>query len=191
MGLRRGRALLLLECVRLGSLRYDLPMSHPRAKPATPCRVLKLATLDDLLCELDAIESADRAGTLRTCGNWSAGKILGHLSSWIDYAYDGFPSLPPAWVIPLFRLMKPVLMKDRPLRPGMRIPGTTEGTHGVDEMTTQEGLVRLRASIERLRARIPDSHPLFGVLARQEWERMHLNHAVLHLGFISPNGDTH
>ena len=163
-------------------------MQRRKTKPARPARTLRFGSLDDLDRELGAIECAERSGSLRTHGNWSAGKILGHLSAWIDYAYDGFPSLPPSWAIPIFRLMKPIFMKDRPMSPGMRIPGAPEGTHGVDEMTVEEGLIRIRASLERLRVKIPDQHPLFGVLTRAEWERMHLNHAALHLGFLSLNG---
>jgi hypothetical protein len=159
--------------------------SAPAKHPGALRRTLTLRSLEDLERELDAIEQADRAGTLRSHGNWSPGKILGHLASWIDYAYDGFPSLPPAWARPIFRLMKGVFLKDRPMKPGMRIPGTTEGTHGVVEMDVKEGLIRLRAAIERLRVKIPDRHPLFGVLTRSEWERMHLNHSALHLGFLT------
>lgn len=164
--------------------------SSAPAKPhSRPQRTLALRTLEDLERELDAIERAGRAGTLRAHGNWSPGKVLGHLASWTDYAYDGYPSLPPAWARPIFRLMRGVVLRDRPMRPGLRIPGAPEGTHGVEEMDVEEGLLRLRTAIERLRIKIPDRHPLFGVLTRDEWERLHLNHAALHLGFLTLNGE--
>lgn len=154
------------------------------ARPVKPCRKLSFRSLEDLEQELGRIEKAHAAGTLITCGNWSAGKILGHLASWIDYGFDGYPTSPPAWTLPLFRLLKGVLLKDRPMSPGMRIPGTPEGTHGIEEMDVQQGFARIGASLQRLRLHIPEKHPLFGVLTRHEWERMHLNHAALHLGFL-------
>lgn len=158
--------------------------SEPSRKPGAPCRDLTLTTWDDLEREIRAIENAAEAGTLTQCGNWSPGRILGHLAAWIDYAFDGYPMNPPAFVRILGRAMKPLLMRQKRMKPGFRIRGAPAGTYGVEEMPLAEGAARLRRAVERLRNGQPGPNPIFGPLTKEEWTRMHLNHAALHLGFL-------
>ncbi|MEX2545983.1 MAG: DUF1569 domain-containing protein, partial [Phycisphaeraceae bacterium] len=57
------------------------------------------------------------------------------------------------------------------------------------EVSTEEGLARLRVAAERLNrepARAPS--PLLGQLSRREWDQLHCRHAELHLGFVVPGG---
>ncbi|MBX3316263.1 MAG: DUF1569 domain-containing protein [Phycisphaeraceae bacterium] len=154
------------------------------SKNHAPCRELSLRTLDDLEREIAAVEAADRAGTLQTCGNWSAGKVLGHIAAWIDYAFDGYPMNPPWFVRIIGRTMKGPMLKQPRMKPGFRIRGAPEGTYGVTEMSVPEGAKRLRNAIARFKIEQPGPNPIFGPLTKDQWTRMHLNHASLHLGFL-------
>lgn len=149
-----------------------------------PCRALKLSTLEELEQELVRIERAHAAGTLSACGNWSPGKILGHISSWIDFGFEGYPMSPPPFVRAVCRLMKGVFLRNQAMKPGFRIHGAPEGTYGLEEMDVPTGLARLRRSIKRLNFDELKPHPLFGLMTREQWIRMHVNHASLHLGFL-------
>lgn len=70
----------------------------PAANPVTR-RSVKYATLEDLLRDIDQIESAERAGRLQAQGTWTPGQVLGHVAAWIEYGYDGYPMQPPPWII--------------------------------------------------------------------------------------------
>lgn len=169
--------------------RYDLGMSpqasvKSSAPKARPCREITLRSWDDLEREIDAVEAADRAGTLQTCGNWSAGKILGHIAAWIDFAFDGYPMNPPWFVRIIGRMIKGPMLNQSRVKPGFRIRGAPEGTYGVAEMSVPEGAARLRKAIARFHTKQPGPNPIFGPLTRDEWTRIHLNHAALHLGFL-------
>jgi hypothetical protein len=159
------------------------PARSPEPK-ASPCREITLRTWDDLEREIAAVEAAERAGTLQTCGNWSAGKVLGHIAAWIDYAFDGYPMNPPWFVRIIGRMMKGPMLKQPRMKPGFRIRGAPEGTYGVAEMSVQEGAARLRKAISRFQNQQPGPNPIFGPLTKDQWTRMHLNHASLHLGFL-------
>lgn len=53
-----------------------------------------------LKSDLAQIEAADRAGTLRVTGNWTAGEILDHVAKTIEFSIDGFPpEIRVAWPV--------------------------------------------------------------------------------------------
>ncbi len=53
-------------------------------------RKLRFDSIEAVLEELKAFESASRANRLRVTGNWSPSQILSHLAAWIEYGYTGF-----------------------------------------------------------------------------------------------------
>src|ERR1044071_9071151 len=148
----------------------------------TDLRRLRFTSMDDLAAEVEKVASACRAGTLRQTGNWTAGQVFGHLSTWIDYGYDGYPpDLRPPWFVKLIlRLQKKKFFRG-PMPQGVRIPGQEHGTKGTEVRTLEEGLERIRRSIARLKA-APPSGPnvIFGPLSHVEWQTIHLRHAELH-----------
>jgi len=77
-------------------------------------RRLRFKTLDDLLTDIDRIVAADQAGKLRYTGNWTAGQAMGHLATWMNYAYEGYPMKVPWFIRPFIRRQQ-----DRYLREGM------------------------------------------------------------------------
>ena len=150
-------------------------------------RAVSLANLDEFAAEVDRVVAAEKAGRLKTVGNWTAGQILAHLAAWIEYNYTGFPLAPPPWAI---RLILKTFMKNKYLRSGLpqgvKIPGVANGTTGQDAMTTMDAAERLKRAIIRLRVE-PPAHPspAFGQLTHDETIRLNLRHGELHLGFLT------
>lgn len=66
--------------------------------PPLQRRLLHFNSIDEIFAEMDRIIAADRAGTLRRAGNWTAGQAFGHLAAWIDYGYEGYPMKTP-WLV--------------------------------------------------------------------------------------------
>jgi hypothetical protein len=54
--------------------------------------------------------------------------------------------------------------------------------------STEDGLAQLRAAVARLE-RDPHraKHPVFGNISNEEWNKVHLNHANLHMSFLLPS----
>ncbi|HEY6563602.1 MAG TPA: DUF1569 domain-containing protein [Pirellulaceae bacterium] len=150
-------------------------------------RALRFATVGDLLTELDRLESADRAGSLRTLGNWTPGQIFGHLAAWIEYGYVGFPMGRPPWFIRWLLRRKGKKMLREGMPAGVRIPFTEHGTYGTEVLSTSDGLTRLRAALDRLQQGEPPKFdsPAFGPLSPADRLQIHLRHAELHLGFLA------
>ena len=149
-------------------------------------RRLRFNTIEDASAELERIVAADQAGTLRRSGNWSAGQVFGHLATWINFGYEGYPMRVP-WFIRLLlrRKVREYLRDGMPL--GRRIPRVEGGTYGTEPLSTDEGARRLRAAFERL-AREPARYdsPAFGKLAEAQRVALNLRHAELHMGYLHP-----
>jgi len=151
-------------------------------------RVLHFEDGAGVLSDARRVAEAEIGGRLRRSGNWTAGQAFGHLATWINFAYDGYPpELRPAWVIrAVCRVLKPVLLR-RKMKPGIRIPGVKGGTLGTEPKSTREGLAALERAWERLEGSAPTApNALFGPLTHREWIQMNLRHAELHLGFMHP-----
>lgn len=151
-------------------------------------RALRFETIDDVLAEIDRIEAADRAGTLRTTGNWTVGQTFGHLAAWINYGYEGFPAgAHPPWFVRVIlrRFVMPRALR-RGVSPGMRIPRVDGGTFGIEPLSTEEGARRLREALARLKNREPVRYhsPAFGPMDDEQRIAFQLRHAELHLGFL-------
>lgn len=153
----------------------------------TDRRQLHYQSIDELLADVDRIVAADKAGTLRRTGNWTAGQAFGHLASWINYSYDGYPSRPPWFIRLILRLMKKKILRGG-MRPGVRIPGASEGTFGTGLLSTDEGARQLREALMRLKRGEPSKFdsPAWGPMPLDERIAMNLRHADLHLSFLHP-----
>jgi hypothetical protein len=150
-------------------------------------RRLGFSTIDDLLADVERIVAAEKAGRLRRTGSWTAGQAMGHLATWINYAYEGYPFKVP-WFIKVFIRMK----KGKYLREGMpagvRIPGVEGGTYGTEVLSTDEGAARLRQALARLQRGEPAKYesPAWGKMSAEERVALNLRHAELHLSFLHP-----
>lgn len=151
-------------------------------------RRLRFDTLAELRVELDRIEAAERAGRLRRSGNWTAGQTLGHIAAWMSYPYDGFPMGRAPWFVRAFVSMRRRHYLHVGMPSGVRIPRVKGGTYGIEDMSLDEGAARLRRAIARLEsgAQPPHPSPVFGPMGLEDWIRLNLRHAELHLSFLDP-----
>ncbi len=150
-------------------------------------RRLRFATIDELLADVDRIVTAETSGTLRRTGNWTAGQVFGHIATWSNYAYEGYPFRPPWFIRWILRKKKAVYLRNG-MPAGVRIPKVPNGTFGTEEMSTEEGANRLRRALLRLKNGEPakfDS-PAWGEMPLEERIALNLRHAELHMSFLHP-----
>ncbi|QOV90702.1 DUF1569 domain-containing protein [Humisphaera borealis] len=151
-------------------------------------RKIRFESLDDILADVERLAEAERNGKLERVGNWTFGQSLGHMATWVGYTYDGIPLKIPFLLRLLLRPMKRRMLRTK-MRPGLRIPGTTEGTLGTELLSTEEGLSRFKAAIERLRREPPTKpHMFFGQMTHDEWISLQLRHAECHLATLRIKG---
>ncbi len=157
-----------------------------------PRRPLAFASLADISKELDRIEAAHRAGTLRATGNWTPGEILDHLALSFRLSLDGFPpnANPPAmlkWIVRIFFKKNAVAGATPPA--GINSSKAAEIFAPRKGIPFEEGMAALRTQIARVTTggeRMTRPSPLFGELTHEQWIGMHRGHCALHLGFLDP-----
>jgi len=136
---------------------------------------------------VDRIVAADKGGTLRRTGNWSAGQVFGRLATWCNYAYEGYPFRPPWFIRWILRKKKAAYLRDG-MPAGVRIPKVQNGTFGTEEMSTDEGANRLCRAMLRLKNGEPakfDS-PAWGKMSPAEQIAIDLRHAESHRSLLHP-----
>jgi Protein of unknown function (DUF1569) len=151
-------------------------------------RRLRFQNFDEVLADAEMLAEAKRLETLRVTGNWALGQTIGHLAFWANAPFDGYPTMrrPPLMMRLMLPLMKySILNKGMPA--GIRIPDAPDGTFGVEPMATDEALGALRRAYDRLRDRAPtNANPILGAMSHEDWVKLNLRHAELHLSFFHP-----
>jgi Protein of unknown function (DUF1569) len=145
-------------------------------------RKLDYASLEDVLADADRLSS----GPVRVLGNWSEGQVFRHLALAYNGSIDGISMTFP-WPMRLVaRIFKKKLLAGA-MPPGFKLPSDGAKALGPAPTTAEEGLAELRAAVARLE-REPHraKHPMFGQVSRDEWTRIHLMHANLHMSFLVP-----
>lgn len=162
------------------------PSAAVNTKAVKDRRPLAFASFDEVRADVRLLLDADARGSLRRLGNWTLGQNLHHLAAWIGFAYDGVPIKPP-WLI---RLLGPLLKNrflSRPLPAGFRLGGVPAGTLATEDTPAPLAAQQLFAAIDRLEREAPTRpNPVLGTLTHDQWKRLHLNHAALHLSFLHP-----
>ncbi|MDX9911602.1 MAG: DUF1569 domain-containing protein [Phycisphaerales bacterium] len=162
-------------------------MADPRTAERRP---VSYASFDDLARDLDLLEAAHRAGTLRHTANWTAGQNLEHCAILMECALDGFPSNAPWLFRKLARAMfLKAALSGKPAKAGYKLPKQASFLLPRDSVPFDEGAARVRRVIERLKAgdRFTHPSPVFEKLTHDEWSRLQLGHCALHLSFLHPN----
>ena len=153
--------------------------------------MLRFSAIDEILIDLNALESAHSADTLRQLGNWPPGSIFDHLASAINGLFSGFDG----FTFPLYlRLLTP-LVKDRmlntPFPSGFHLSKAGESKAWKRGVTFADGIALYRSQLARVARRHPESrherrHPAFGRITPADWLLYQLRHAELHLSFLRP-----
>jgi hypothetical protein len=151
-------------------------------------RKLRFASLDEAIADADQLVAADSAGTLRRIGNWDLGQTLGHIATWAEFPFTCYP---PEVNAPFPVRMALRALRGRILNTGMitgvkigRLPG---GTLGMEKIEATVGAERLRKAFTLLNAECPKRvNPVFGSLSHEQWIKLNLRHAELHLSFQIP-----
>jgi len=145
-------------------------------------RELDYASFEELLADADRISS----GPVKALGNWSAGQIFRHLAIVYNQSIDGFTVTFP-WYLHLMAKMFRSKLIAGPMPPGFKLP--SEGAKALQPGPTSaaEGLADLRAAVERLERKPHRAiHPMFGELDQEQWNKIHLKRASLHMSFLVP-----
>lgn len=149
-------------------------------------RQLRFNSIDEAVAEANRLAEAERQGRLTQMGNWALGQAMGHIAGWIEFGYEGFPIGAP-WLIRLIVWLQKKKFLYGPMRAGVKIPGVSGGTLATEPMSVEEGLGRLTAAFQRLKAE-PQKYPspVLGQLTHEESSALNLRHAELHLSFFTP-----
>jgi Protein of unknown function (DUF1569) len=145
-------------------------------------RKLHYESFEELLADADQLSS----GPVKMLGNWSPGQVFKHLANAYNGSIDGFTMTFP---LPL-RVMAKIFRKkllSMPMPPGFNLP--SDGAKSVirGPTSTEEGLAELHSAVARLqRDSHRAKHPMFGELSKEQWNKIHLTHANLHMSFLVP-----
>jgi Protein of unknown function (DUF1569) len=159
----------------------ELPMPVQTAK-VEGRRKLAYKSLEELLADADQVSS----GPVTTLGNWSAGQIFRHLAIAFNGSIDGFDATFP-WYLRFVAGMFKHKLINSPMPPGVKLPAAFAREVVPEPTSTEDGLAQLHAAVARLKQE-PEraKHPVFGNFSKEEWDKIHLNHANLHMSFLIP-----
>lgn len=145
-------------------------------------RKLDFASFEEVLTDAQQMSSSP----VKALGNWSAGQIYMHLALVYSGSIDGLPMAFPWHFRFMARLFKKKLISGT-MPPGFKLRPEAAKTMAPGPTSTEEGLAALRAAVSRLqRESHRIKHPLFGDISREEWDKLHLKHASLHMSFLVP-----
>lgn len=156
-------------------------------KKVTDRREVRFESLAELRADVERLREAAAAGSVQPMGNWSLGQASQHLARFMVCSIDGFDKAPfflrpMGMMLQLFQGQK---VLNQPPPPGFKIPSTLAFFPDA-EVDDAAGSAELLAVIDRLLSGTECVHPspLLGKLSPQQWTKLHLRHAELHLSFF-------
>jgi hypothetical protein len=155
-----------------------------QAVPARSRRKLRFRDFDEVVAEAERVH-AERYVPL---GNWSLGQTVTHLGRAMHGSIDG-PSFRVSRRFQILgRLVLRYLILYWQFPPGAKLPRDAERRLvPAADADFAEGMETLRLGIHRLQCETKRiAHPVIGPLSVKQWNRFHLRHAELHLGFFVP-----
>jgi hypothetical protein len=145
-------------------------------------RQLDYQSYEELLADADRLS----ARPVKSLGNWSAGQVYRHVGSVIIGSIDGLPLAFPWYLRLAARLFKDKILS-APMPAGYKLPPGASEALVPPPISTEEGLAELHSAVRRVvREQRRARHPLFGDITREEWDRLQLKHASLHMSFLVP-----
>ncbi len=150
-------------------------------------RQLDFRSIDDILKDLDALEKAHAAGRLRSVGEWSPGQNLQHLARSMKAPLDGFPPVKPRFYMKLMaRMFKGMATSGKAMKPGFKMPRELAVLAPDAQVSFEQGAREFRELLHRVKRgdRMEHPSPYFGRMTHDEWTRLSLGHAMLHMSFL-------
>lgn len=145
-------------------------------------RVLHFESLDEVVADAERLVASPN---IRMLGNWPLAQLLTHLATAINGSIDGISARAPWYVRMAAPLIKRRLLS-RGMPPAFRLPGEVEPAFFPPAASPQEALETLRSAVARTKKETMSArHPVLGKLSHDEWTRLHLRHAELHLSFAT------
>jgi len=139
-------------------------------------------TMDDVVADAEHLLN----GGYTRLGNWNLGTMSTHLAKAMQSALDGWPIK----VNGIVRFVARRLYKDKALRkmkPGFKLPkkAMSLAPHIAEDRL---GVEELKMTVARWK-REPNrhAHAFFGSLTDDEWNRLMLRHAEMHMSFLLPS----
>jgi hypothetical protein len=146
-------------------------------------RTLTFQSLDDVVADAEKLVSSPQTKVL---GNWSLGQLLMHLAGTMNASIDGIKFMAPWYIRLIGPFLKGSVLK-KGLSPGFNLPKEREAGAFPVPNSLQEALEKLQKGANRLKSeKATARHPAFGALTHEEWVRLHLRHAEMHLSFAVP-----
>jgi hypothetical protein len=148
-------------------------------------RRLRFRDFDELLADVRQLHAVPH----RQLGNWSLPQIVKHVGRVMHGSIDG--SEGPA-AFPLLQrivgriVLRPILLNVA-VPAGIQPPAAVKREFMFDHADFDDAWVCLESGVERLRRETQRQiHPLLGRLSPAQWNKFHLRHGEMHLGFIVP-----
>lgn len=143
-------------------------------------RDLRFESLQLVLVDAELLVHASNVSML---GNRPLDGLLNHLAMAIEGSLDGISFKTP-WYM---RLVGPLFKKrftTKKMPAGFNLPRSVDEIYFPSSATAVEAFERLKRAIERTQTQPMESkHPILGSLTHDEWTKLHLRHAELHLSF--------
>lgn len=146
-------------------------------------RTLQFASLDQIMPDVDRLLEGHT-----THGNWSLGQVCNHLSSTFRFSIEGFGVSMP-WLVraTIGQMAKKQILRQGKMKTGIKVPERFLPRPELDDRAEAEAL-RAALGIYRAHTGPLAPHPMFGMMTREEWDRLHRIHSAHHLSFAQPNG---
>ena len=156
-------------------------------RKVTGRREVRFETLGELRSDVERLRDAAAGGSLESLGNWTAGQATQHLARFMACSIDGF-GWAPIYLRPMGIVLQVFLGKKlfhKPPPPGMKLPEKTPFFPDKD-VRDDAGAAELLGVLDRVEAGERFSHksPLLGRLTHEQWIKLHLRHAELHMSFF-------
>lgn len=148
-------------------------------------RIIVFHSFDEVVADAERLA----AGEVRTTGQHSFGQILEHLSRTHDLTTGRVQGPRPPWYMRLIiPFIKPMILKDQPVKPGFKLPPDAEAFFWEEgDVDVAQALAHLKDSVEYYHSHGPlPKHPMFGKMTSQQNLSLNLRHAALHLSFVHP-----
>jgi hypothetical protein len=145
-------------------------------------RQIRYATIDDMLADVEKLAASP---TTRTLGNWPLEQLLMHLAGAMNGSIDGIRAKAPWWIRLVGKFIKGRILKNG-TSPGFNLPREVESKF-FPSASREDAFDAFRKAVGRIRSESMTSpHPVFGPMTTDEWTKLHLHHAAMHLSFAVP-----